>query len=128
MNNKIRNLFLFLLPFALMVFVNHFIKPTVDPIPNDGKWNSTLPIAERCTWACHDSTNYCIAHHVKMNKLLLNFTRPIYFGEIILLQMIGNYSFANILILVTLVPLYIWYFLVRIIDTLQEIKEAKNDI
>jgi hypothetical protein len=128
MKKQLRNLLLFFSPFAMMVFANHFIKSSVDLIPNDGKWNSTLPIAERCTWACHDSTNYCIAHHVKMNKLLLNFTRPIYFGEIILLQMIGNYSFANILILVTLVPLYIWYFLVRIINTLQEIKEAKNDI
>ena len=128
MNNKIRNLFLFLFPFALMVFVNHFIKPTVDTIKNDGKWNTTKPLPDRCSWACHNQTLYCIEHHVKTNKLLLKFTRPIYFGEITLLQMIGNYSFANILILVTLVPLYIWYFLVRIIDTLQEIKEANNDI
>jgi hypothetical protein len=27
---------------------------------------------------------------------------------------------------VTLVPLYIWYFLIKIIDTLQEIREAKK--
>ncbi len=126
MKKQLRNLLLFVFPFTLMVLVNHFIKSSVDPIPNDGKWNSTLPIAERCTWACHDSTNYCIEHHVKMNKLLLKFTRPIYFGEITLLQMIGNYSFANILILVTLIPLYIWYFLVRIIDVLIAIKEAKK--
>ncbi len=126
MKKQLRNLLLFVFPFTLMVLVNHFIKPSVDPIPNDSKWNSTLPIAERCTWACHDSTNYCITHHVKMNKLLLKFTRPIYFGEITLLQMIGNYSFANILILVTLIPLYIWYFLVRIIDVLIAIKEAKK--
>ena len=126
MKKQLRNLLLFVFPFKLMVLVNHFIKSSVDPIPNDGKWNSTLPIAERCTWACHDSTNYCIEHHVKMNKLLLKFTRPIYFGEITLLQMIGNYSFANILILVTLIPLYIWYFLVRIIDVLIAIKEAKK--
>ncbi len=126
MKKQLRNLLLFVFPFTLMVLVNHFIKSSVDPIPNDGKWNSTLPIAERCTWACHDSTNYCITHHVKMNKLLLKFTRPIYFGEITLLQMIGNYSFANILILVTLIPLYIWYFLVRIIDVLIAIKEAKK--
>jgi hypothetical protein len=126
MNNKVRNLFLFLLPFALMVFVNHFIKPTVDPIPNDGKWNTTKPLPDRCSWACHNQTLYCIEHHVKMNKLLLKFTRPFYFGEITLLQMIGNYYFANILFLVTLVPLYIWYFLIKIIDTLQEIREAKK--
>ena len=126
MKKQLRNLLLFVFPFTLMVLVNHFIKSSVDPIPNDGKWNSTLPIAERCTWACHDSTNYCIEHHVKMNKLLLKFTRPIYFGEITLLQMIGNYSCANILILVTLIPLYIWYFLVRIIDVLIAIKEAKK--
>jgi len=112
----------------LMGFVNHFIKSSVDPIPNDGKWNSTEQLPDRCSWACHNRTMYCIEHHVKMNKLLLLISQPFYFSEITLLQMIGNYSFANILILVTLVPLYIWYFLVRIIDTLQEIKEAKNDL
>jgi hypothetical protein len=128
MKKQLRNLLLFVFPFAMMVLVNHFIKSSVDPILNDGKWNSTLPIAERCTWACHDSTNYCIEHHVKINKLLLLISQPFYFGEITLLKMAGSYSLVNILILVTLVPLYLWYFLVRIIDTLQEIKEAKNDI
>jgi hypothetical protein len=128
MKKQLRNLLLFVLPFILMVFVNHFIKTSEDPIPNDGKWNSTMQLPDRCSWACHNQTMYCIQHHVKMNKLLLKFTSPFYFGEITLLQLIGNYSFANILILVTLVPLYIWYFLIRIIDTLQEIKEANNDI
>jgi len=126
MNKKIRNLFLFLFPFALMVFVNHFIKPTVDPIPNDGKWNTTVSLPNRCSWACHNNTIYCIEHHVKMNKNLLAVSLPFYFGEIMLLKLAGNYSLINILLLVTLVPLYLWYFLIKIIDTLQEIKEAKK--
>ena len=126
MDRRLRNIILFLFPFMLMVVVNQFIKPSKDPIPNDGKWNTTEQLTDRCSWACHNQTMYCIEHHVKMNTLLLKLTKPFYFGEIILLQMIGNYSFANILILVTLVPLYIWYFLIRIIDTLQEIREAKK--
>jgi hypothetical protein len=126
MDKRLRNIFLFLFPFILMVVVNHFIKPSTDPIPNDGKWNTTEQLPDRCSWACHNQTMYCIEHHVKMNKLLLNLTKPFYFGEITLLQMIGNYSFANILILVTLVPLYIWYFLIKIIDTLQEIGETNK--
>lgn len=126
MEKRLRNILLFLFPFILMVVVNHFIKPSTDPIPNDGKWNTTMQLRDRCSWACHNQTMYCIEHHVKMNTLLLMLTKPFYFGEITLLQMIGNYSFANILILVTLVPLYIWYFLIRIIDTLQEIREEKK--
>ncbi len=126
MNNKVRNLFLFLLPFALMVFVNHFIKPSVDPIPNDGKWNTTKQLPDRCSWACHNQTLYCIEHHVKMNQSLLALTLPFYLGEIWLLKLAGNYSLINILLLVTLIPLYIWYFLIIIIDTLQEIREAKK--
>ena len=121
-----RNILIFVLPFILMVVVNHFIKPATNPIPNDGKWNTTEQLTDRCSWACHNQTIYCIEHHVKMNRGLLNLTMPFYFLEITLLKMIGNYSFANILILVTLVPLYIWYFLIKIIDTLQEIKEAKK--
>jgi hypothetical protein len=109
-----------------MVLVNHFIKSATDPIPNDGKWNSTEQLPDRCSWACHNQTIYCIEHHVKMNTLLLKLTKPLYFGEITLLHMLGNYSFANILILVIGVPFFIWYFLIKIIDTLQEIKEAKE--
>ena len=126
MQKIVRNILIFVSPFILMVLVNHFIKPAVDPIPNDGKWNSTKPLPDRCTWACHDHTNYCIQHHVKMNKYIIWITRLLYDNEIRFLQLFGNYSFANILILVTLVPLYIWYFLIKIIDTLQEIKETKK--
>jgi hypothetical protein len=61
-----------------------------------------------------------------MNENLLAMTLPLYLGEIWLLKLAGNYSLINILLLVTLIPLYIWYFLVKIIDTLQEIREAKK--
>lgn len=126
MQKIVRNILVFVSPFILMVLVNHFIKPAVDPIPNDGKWNSTKPLPDRCTWACHDHTDYCIEHHVKMNRTILNMTKPFYYGEITLLHMIGNYSIANILILVIGVPFFIWFFLIKVIDTLQEIKEAKK--
>lgn len=126
MQKIFRNILIFVSPFILMVLVNHFIKPTIDPIPNDGKWNSTKPLPDRCTWACHNHTEYCIQHHVKINQTILKITKPLYFGEITLLHKLGNYSFANILILVIGVPFFIWYFLIKIIDTLQEIKEAKN--
>jgi len=109
-----------------MIVVNQFIKPSVDTIPNDGKWNTTKPLPDRCSWACHNSTSYCIEHHVKMNKLLLLISQPFYFGEISLLKMAGSYSLVNILILVTAIPLYLWYFLVRMIDVFIEIKEAKK--
>lgn len=126
MQKTFRNILIFVCPFIMMVLVNHFIKPTVDPILNDGKWNSTKPLQDRCTWACHNHTEYCIQHHVKINQTILKLTKPLYFGEITLLHMLGNYSFANILILVIGVPFFIWYFLIKIIDTLQEIKEAKE--
>ncbi len=126
MSLRFRNLLLFVFPFILMIVVNQFIKPSIDPISNDGKWNTTKPLPDHCSWACHNSTNYCIEHHVKMNKLLLLISQPFYFGEITLLKMAGSYSLVNILILVTLVPLYLWYFLVRIIDVLIAIKEAKK--
>lgn len=126
MEKPLRNILLFVFPFMLMVVVNHFIKLESDPIPNDGKLNTTEPLPDKCSWACHNNTIYCIEHHVKMNQLLLNLTIPFYFLEIALLKVVGNYSVANILILVTLIPIYIWYFLVRIIDTLQELKKVKK--
>ncbi|MFM7015109.1 MAG: hypothetical protein ACKOX3_02170 [Bacteroidota bacterium] len=127
MEKKIRNLLIFVFPFLLMIITNHFIKPAVDNNPKQGKLITEKQLPQKCSWACHNNTLYCINHHVKMNRFLLKCSQPFYFGEITLLQMLGSYSLANILILVTFIPIYIWYFLIKIIDTLQEIKEVKND-
>lgn len=53
-------------------------------------------------------------------------TDKIYFGAIGALRSTGNYGAANVIFLVILFPLIIWYSLVKIIDYTLEIKALKK--
>lgn len=88
--------------------------------------NTTAPIKNKCSWNCHNNTSYCIKHHIKLTKPYLNFTNPIYFGAIGALMSTGNYGLANILFLVILMPLWMFYFLVKSIDLIIEINKNKK--
>ena len=85
--------------------------------------NTTEPLKNKCSWICHNHTAYCIEHHVKLTKPYLKYTKPIYFGAIKALESQGNYRIANIVFLVILIPLWMFYFLVKSIDLLIEIKK-----
>ena len=110
----------------LMVLVNEFIR-----IHNKTDYkskgftilNTTDPIKNKCSWNCHNNTAYCMEHHVKITKPYLKYTNPIYFGAIGALKSTGNYGLANIVFLVLLLPLWMFYFLVKSIDKFIEIRK-----
>ncbi len=122
----IRNLCLLLFPYLVMILINEAVRPTIKESPYQANGitaiNSNLRIRDKCTWAAHSDTEYCKEHHVKFLKPYYNITDTMYFGTIDLLHSTGNYGAANIVFLVILFPLIMWYSLVKIIDYWIEIK------
>ena len=124
-----RNILILLAPFVLMVVVNELTR-----IQNKTHYkskgftllNTTEPIKNECSWNCHNNTSYCLKNHVKLTKPYLKYSNPIYFGAIAALRSTGNYGLANIVFLVILMPLWMFYFLTKSIDLILEIKKKKN--
>jgi hypothetical protein len=110
--------------------INESVRPAIKDKPYQvfGRnfMNSNLRKTDKCTWAAHNDTNYCKKHHVKYLKNYLEKTDIAYFGVIGLLHATGNYGAANIIFLVILFPLIMWYSLVKIIDYRLEIKRLKK--
>jgi hypothetical protein len=125
-----RNLILLLLPYLVIILINESVRPTIIEKPYQILGltfiNSNLRKPDKCTWVAHNDTNYCKKHHVKYLKNYLEKTDVVYFGIIKLLHSTGNYGAANIIFLVILFPLIMWYSLVKIIDYWFEIKHLKK--
>lgn len=125
-----RNLFLLLAPYLIIIVINESVRPMIKDKPYKvfGRtfMNSNLHKLEKCTWVAHNDTNYCKEHHVKYLKNYLEQTDIAYFGVIRLLHATGNYGAANIIFLVILFPLIMWYSVVKIIDYWLEIKRLKK--
>jgi hypothetical protein len=114
-----------------MIGVNEAVRPTIQQSSYTAKGvtaiNSNLRLANRCTWVGHNDTAYCKQYHVRFLDDHFATTDPIYFGMITLLHASGNYGVANILLYVLLMPLVIWYALVKCINYTLEIKRLKRD-
>ena len=130
--NKLMKKWLYLLiPFVLMIMVNEIVR-----FKNNNHYtshgftilNPTAPIKDKCTWNCHNNTAYCIKHHIKVIKPFIKFTNTIYFGEINALRSTGNYGLANILLFVIILPIWIYYFIVKSIALMTTIKRKTNGI
>ncbi|MEO0683596.1 MAG: hypothetical protein AAFY76_00765 [Cyanobacteria bacterium J06649_11] len=84
----------------------------------------------KCSWACHDHTDFCKKNHISLSESQVKKIDPIYFGIINGLRSTGNYGLANILILVIFIPLLIYYLFVSSIlmqVKITELKKGKND-
>jgi len=120
-----------LIPFLLMIMVNEAVR-----FNNNAHYtaqgftilNPIAPIKDKCTWNCHNNTAYCIKHHIKLIKPFIKFTNSIYFGEIQALRSTGNYGLANILLFVIILPLWIFFFIVKSISLMKKIKRKTNGI
>lgn len=88
--------------------------------------NTAKKQKEKCSWICHNNTNYCKNHHVKLAKPYFDGIDPIYTGIINALQSTGNYGFANILFLVILLPLIMYILLIKSIGLQFKIRNLKN--
>ncbi len=126
----VRNLMLLILPYLIMVLINEAYRPTIKEKPYSMHGitaiNSDIRTPKKCTWVAHSDTKYCEQHHVRFLKGYLGITNKIYFGAINALRSTGNYGAANIIFLVVLCPLFIWYALIKIIDYTIEIKKLKQ--
>lgn len=130
MKKKIRNIALLVFPFLMMIIVNEMVRLRMTNDPYSQKGITAINSAERnndkCSWICHNDTGYCKQNHVTFKSSYFQYTDPIYFGAINLLMSTGNYGLANIIFLVILVPLLLWFFLVKSMNIQDKISTLKK--
>ena len=129
MKNIKKNILILIAPFMLVVIVNEYSRiqnKTLYKSKGFTLLNTTEPIKNECSWSCHNNTSYCLKHHVKLTKPYLKYTNPVYFGAIGALKSTGNYGLANIVFLVILMPLWMFYFLAKSVDLILENRKKKN--
>ena len=128
----LKNIIILFLPYFIIVSVNEFVRPTVKEnkhtIYGIKTINSNDHIQDKCTWAGHETTAYCINNHVKLLKPYINKTDRLYFGIINNLHSTGNYQYANIFLLAIIFPLVIWFSIVKIIDYSLDLLKVKKEI
>lgn len=126
----LRNISLLLLPYVLMIIINESYRPTIKETPYTAHGvtaiNSDIRTLEKCSWAAHNDTSYCKQHHVKFLKNHFYITDIMYFKVIDALRSTGNYGTANIVLLVIIFPLLMWFSLIKIIDYALEIRNLKK--
>jgi hypothetical protein len=113
-----------------MVGVNEYFRPNKKVRDYDMEGNLSLNFPpEKCSWQCHEDTNHCKENHVKYAGEYFEFIDPIYFGIINSLKSTGDYGLANIIFLVILFPLFMYFLLIRSIDMefkIRELKKSRN--
>ncbi|NBC58498.1 MAG: hypothetical protein GVY05_09495 [Bacteroidetes bacterium] len=110
----------------MMILINELVRPTITEKPYS-RFGVTMinPLSnskEKCSWICHNQTQYCKDHHVKYLNPYYKQTDIVYFGIINLLQSNGNYGLANIVLLVLSIPFLIWLFTIKSIKLQKKIK------
>lgn len=127
MKRFIRNILILISPFMLMVLVNEVARVKIKEQPYTAHGitaiNSSKLLTEKCTWACHNNTQYCKIHHVKYLKPFYPFTDFFYYGVIASLASTGNYAAANIILLVFLFPITILYFIIKSLNKQDDIRK-----
>ena len=118
-----------------MVLVNESFRPTIkDPgftmTTNYNGYksintamNPQLKNHDVCSWRCHK-----VPCKPQLLRSVESYIDPIYFGIISFLDLGGSfasYGIANILFLVLLWPLVMFYLLIKSLDMQQEIKNLK---
>ena len=130
MKKYIRNITILISPFLLMIVVNEMVRPIIREKPYSYHGvttiNSVDKVGAKCTWICHNNTSYCKENHVKYLKKYLKYTDPIYFGIINSLKSTGNYQWANIIFLFILIPLIIWFFIIKSLNIQDEINKLRK--
>lgn len=90
------------------------------------KLNTLSRLNNACSWACHQNTDHCKKNHVKLVNNYYEYTDPIYFGIINLMNVKGSYALMNVIILAFILPLVMLLLLIRIIDLQIKIRQLKN--
>ena len=137
MKKILRNILILLAPYLFIALVNENVRPKIKgagytkttPSPyNDYKsintaMNPELKNHDVCSWRCHK-----VPCKPQLLKSVESYIDPIYSGIISFLSKGGSfasYGIANILFLVLLWPLVMFYLLIKSLDMQQEIKNLK---
>ncbi len=127
-----RNALLLIAPFLVMIILNEIYR--IHKEDDGGIYNGvyTLNISkpnfEKCTWKCHNDTKFCKDHHVSFLRNYLTSTDLIYNRIIKELNKGNAYILNNILYLVILTPMVIWFFMYKSWNIQDEINLLKNKI
>lgn len=115
-----------ILPFLLLLVVNEGTRNTNNSKPFEYNGyhaiNSNIPQLNTCTWTCHFDTDYCKSNHLVFLKNYTAQTDRLYFGMINSLKSTKSYAWANVLCLVMLWPLFMFFLVFRIIMLNSKIK------
>ena len=126
------------LPFLFIVTINEWTRFKTNEAGYTRQWkglldiqgitaiNSGKKLKDKCTWICHDETNHCKENHVKLATPYFKKIDPIYFGIIDSLRSTGDYGLANIIFLVIIIPLNMYFSLVKSISLELKIRKLKK--
>lgn len=89
--------------------------------------NSAKRMESKCSWICHNDTDFCKNNHVKIVKQHFETIDPMYFGIINALKSTGDYGLANIIFLVVLIPGIMYFLLIKSISMQMEIRKIKSE-
>ena len=125
-------------PFLVMIMINELVRLNINEegytkqakggvfIQGITAINSAKKLKGKCTWICHNNTNYCKENHVKFVKPYFEKIDPIYFGIISSLKSTGGYRLSNLILFVIVLPLIMYVLLVRSISLEFKIRKLKN--
>jgi hypothetical protein len=126
----IRNTLILIAPFLAMMLINEIhrvIKDDKGGIYNGlSTLNSSNAKVKKCTWYCHSNTPFCKLHHVSISKNALNQINPIYESIINTLKKGNDYNLMNVLFLVIIIPMFIWFFIIKALNIQDKINLIKN--
>jgi hypothetical protein len=129
-----RNILLLITPFAFMILINGCtsVKEHNHSYLKIRTINSNDKNPGYCTWACHNRTEWCREHHVKIPDKYREIADIPYDSLITSLRKgnklyKGDYQVNNILYLVILVPFAIWYFIVSGLILQDKISNFQNN-
>ena len=131
MKKQILYLSIVLVPFLMIIMTNEFVRLHIDNTGSKYQGattiNSSQKLKGKCSWACHNNTTYCKVTHVKFTQPYFDKIDPIYFGIINSLKSTGDYGLANIIFLVILFPLIIFFLLTKSLRMEAEIRRIKKE-
>jgi hypothetical protein len=107
-----------LIPILMVIGVNEYSRQ-----PSESKPYHQLGIE-----TLNSNTTYCKRHHVAFMKPYFHFSDPVYFGIIDLLKSSGNYAGANIIFLVLLWPLLMYWLLIKVVKGQARTNYLKKNI
>lgn len=135
MSSRVKYLFLLLLPYLIMVAVNEVSRwrqPVAYEYKGGVTYGASIPAInpsegdpDRCTWRCHDETEYCLRYHVESPPP--EWLKEAYLGIIRLLAGTGAYGLSNVLLLGVGWPLVLLLLLIGVVQMRQKIKSLRYE-